>query len=303
MYKISRELGNYELYFSPYYSDGVARALAEIGKAEFSILGYKTKYECENFLQKRKLKIDYRGGNNDYDLIVTASDLIIQKNIKDKKIILVQEGMLTPKNWQYYIVKNLKLPRYLANTSMMGESGAYQKFCVASEGFKSFFVQRGLDESKIAVTGIPNFDNVKEVYKNSSFPYENFILVACSSERESNRYENRSAFIKKAVEIANGDLLVFKLHPRENWSRARKEIKALAPQALIYETGNIEEMIAKCKLLITRHSTVVMTAAAMEKKVYSRLSEIQLKAFTPWQNGGTSAKKIAAICKEYLING
>ena len=75
--------------------------------------------------------------------------------------------MTDPKNIMYYLAKWFKFPRYLASTSTTGLSDGYDLFCIASEGYKNFFVNNGINEKKVKVTGIPNFDNCKKYYHNN----------------------------------------------------------------------------------------------------------------------------------------
>ena len=100
---------------------------------------------------------------------------------------------------------------------MTGLSDAYRAFCVASEGYRDFFIRKGARPEKIVVTGIPNFDNCQR-YCSNNFPYRHYVLVCTSPLREIFRGEDRKAFIRKAVEIAGGRHLIFKLHPNENVS-------------------------------------------------------------------------------------
>ena len=234
-------------------------------------------------------------------MIVTCSDLIVPKNIKGKNIILVQEGMTDPEDYRYHLVRKLRLPRLIANTSMAGLSDAYQKFCIISEGYREIFINKGVDPAKLEVTGIPNFDNVKQ-YEKNDFPHRDYVLAATSHIRETLKYENRKAFIRKAVEIANGKKLIFKLHPNEKRKRAFGEIEKYAPGSLIFQEGNTNHMIANCHTMLTRYSTVIMIALALGKKVYSDLSDEMQKKITPLQTGGKSAARIAAICRQYLEN-
>jgi CDP-glycerol glycerophosphotransferase (TagB/SpsB family) len=210
--------------------------------------------------------------------------------------VLVQEGMTDPKNFAFYLVKWFKFPRYLASTASSGMSDAYDIFCVASDGYKEMFVHNGIREDKIRVTGIPNFDNCEQYYKNN-FPYKNFILVATSDSRETFKYENRKKFIDYSLMIADGRMLIFKLHPNENHEKAKAEISRYAPGALVYDSGNIHEMIANCDVLITRYSTVVYTGIALGKEVYSYFDIEELNRMTPIQNNGFSAYNIAEECK------
>jgi hypothetical protein len=301
MHKISSYFANDDCYFTPYYSDGIIKFLTRTSLLDFSILGGQFRNRTFSYLKKNNLKLDYEGSSNDYDLVFTCSDLVVPQNIRDKKVILVQEGMTDPENFMYYLVKNLKLPRWLASTSTTGLSNSYDKFCVASEGYRDLFVRKGVDASKIEVTGIPNFDNCIDFLKND-FPHKNYVLVATSDTRETFKYENRRKFIERAKKIANGKQIIFKLHPNENVERATAEINAYAPEALVYPAGNTSHMIANCDTLITRYSSVVYVGLALGKEVYSEFKLDDLKKLVPKQNGGTSAMAIADVGKELLIS-
>jgi hypothetical protein len=169
---------------------------------------------------------------------------------------------------------------------------------VASEGYKGFFVRKGADPAKLIVTGIPNFDNCKR-YLDNNFPYRNYVLVCTSDIRETYKYENRKKFIRRSLRIADGRQLIFKLHPNENVRRAEKEINRFAPGALVFSTGNTEEMIANCDVLITRYSSTVYVGLALGKEVYSDFDVDELRRLTPVQNG-SAARNIAQVCRGML---
>lgn len=294
MHQISQYFEDENCWFSPYYGDGIVDFLAMNHFLDFTVLGGKFQKDTLEYLTANNLKIDFKGKQNKYDLVFTCSDLIIPKNIRYSRIILVQEGMTDPEDLMYYIVKIFKLPRYLASTSTFGISNLYDKFCVASEGYKKLFIKKGADPNKIIVTGIPNFDDAKQ-YLNNNFSYKNFVLVATSDSRETFKYENRKAFIKKTIKIANGRQLIFKLHPNENFERSIYEIKKLIPDAIIYTNGNINEMIANCDVLITKYSSCVYVGLALGKEVYSDFDMNMLKELLPIQNNGLSSYNIAQI--------
>ena len=300
MHQISQSMQDFDCYFTPYYTDGFINYLVSIGYIKFSILNGQFREKTEDYLRKNNLKLDYRGVSHDYDLIYTCADLIMPKNIRKKKVILVQEGMTDPETLMFHLVKYLKLPRWLASTSTMGMSDQYTLFCVASEGYKDFFINRkGVKPEKIIVTGIPNFDNLQQFAK-SDFPHKNFVLVATSDARETYKIENRKKLIKDCVKIANGRQLIFKLHPNEKVERATQEINKYAPGALIYTSGNINYMIANCDALITQFSTTVYVGLLFGKEVHSSFDIEELKRLMPIQNNGTSAEKIAQIGKHLL---
>lgn len=297
MHQIAMQLPECACFFTPYYTDGFLDVLVRNGFLDFTILGGNFRHATETYLNDNALSIDYHGLSHDYDLVVTCSDLIVPKNIRSKPIVLIQEGMTDPETIMYHLVKWLKLPRYLASTATTGLSDAYTVFCVASEGYRDLFVQKGVQPDKLVVTGIPNFDNCRQ-YLNNDFPHRGYVLVATSDTRETFKYENRKKFIEDAVLLAAGRPLLFKLHPNENRERATREIGEYAPGALVYHNGNTNHMIANCDTLITRFSSVVYVGLALGKEVYSEFDITQLRRQLPWQNGGISAHNIAEVLRQ-----
>ncbi|HTD39187.1 MAG TPA: hypothetical protein VK671_01105, partial [Mucilaginibacter sp.] len=213
----------------------------------------------------------------------------------------VQEGMIDKPTFPGKLFKKLGLPAYLdGNTSRNGSGNVFDIYCAASAGYRDHFTKGGTDQDKIFVTGIPNYDNCSKFLKND-FPHRDYVMVATSDMRETFRYEDREAFIRQTVKIANGRQLLFKLHPNEKFERAEAEIKKYTPlDTLIYKSGSTDEMIANCSELITQYSTVVYTGLALGKKVHSYFDLEELKSLLPIQNKGTSSKNIANICRAYV---
>jgi hypothetical protein len=298
MHQIADQLGEYECFFTPYYGDGIVKTLTDRGMLGFTVLGGRFREQTIEHMRKHRLNIDYRGSRDNYDLVVTCQDLIIQKNVRKRKIVLVQEGMTDPENFVYHLVKRLRLPRYLASTAMTGLSHAYDRFCVASEGYRDLFIRKGVDARKIAVTGIPNFDNITSFCGNG-FPHRNFSLVATSDARETFKPDNRKRFIRRAKALSENRPMIFKLHPNEKPARAQ-EIRRIVPDALVFQDCDINPMIAHCDLLITQYSSVAYIGLALGKEVHSYFDREELKRLMPIQNGGRSAEKIAHICREYI---
>ena len=300
MHQIARELPEFQPYFTPYYADkGLEKFLTKMGLTRTTVLGEKLVNRCRTYLQDHRLNIDFGGESHDYDLVFTGSDVVIQENIRHLPIVLVQEGMTDPENWLYHLYKSMPfLPRWTAGTATNGLSDAYRYFCVASEGYRDLFISKGVQPEKIRVTGIPNFDNCQRYYDND-FPHRDFVLVCTSDARETFKFENRRRFIDRAVEIAAGRQLIFKLHPNENFARSTAEINRWAPGALVYTSGSAEEMIANCQVLITAYSTTVYVGLALGKEVYSDIDLEDLKRLTPLQNGN-AARQIAEVGRELL---
>jgi hypothetical protein len=304
MHAIATHLPEYDCYFSQFYSDNPIVSLAvKAGVTDGTILGGQFRKRTEEYLAFHRLKNDYAQTvyNNHYELSVVCSDLLVPKSIRATKSIWVQEGMTDPITSLSKIVKAFDMPRYLAgNTSLNGTSNLCDIYCVASDGYREHFEKLGTDSSKIIVTGIPNFDNIKPI-SSADFQHRNFVLVATSDIRECYGSDDRPEFIRNCVAIANGRQLIFKLHPNEKKERAIREIKENAPaDALIYTEGNINPMITHCEELITQYSTVVYIGLALNKKVHSYFNVEELKRKAPIQNGGRSAAHIAEICRTYI---
>jgi hypothetical protein len=299
VFEIARELPEAECVFTPYFADGLLGLAAARGLADFTILGGRPKAMSLAFLRAQGATIDERGAGGGFDLVVTTSDLVVPKSLRGVPMVLVQEGMTDPEDWRYRLVRGLRLPRWLANTSMTGLSHAYAAFCVASPGYRDLFVRKGCDPGRIEVTGIPNFDDCASFLRND-FEHEGYVLGATSCLRETWKPEDRGAFIRRCLEVADGRALVFKLHPNENHARARREIERLAPRALVFESGNTNHMVANCSALVTRYSSVVYVALALGKEVHADIDEVTLRRLLPIQNGGASARRIADVCRRLL---
>jgi hypothetical protein len=296
MVAIGNELTDHNCYHTPFYCDGHLLRASQRGQLDFTVLAGALRERTVEYMRQTKVPIDDRGEARGYDLIVTCSDLILQDNIEDKRIVLIQEGLTEREGFLYWLVTHLGVPRAFANTAAFGLSDGYEVFCVASVGARNLFRAKGIRESKMVVTGIPNFDEVNE-YLNNDFPYRDFVLICTSNARETFKWHDRMRFLRDAVNIAAGRPVIFKLHPAEQHDRATREIRSMAPDALIMANGNTEHMIANCAALVAQYSTVAFTAALLGKEVHSYIEPDYLRQALPIQNGGTSARNIAEVCR------
>jgi hypothetical protein len=224
---------------------------------------------------------------------------VVQRNLRGRPLVLVQEGILDAERIAYRICRRLPfLPRWLAGTSMTGQSRAYDRFCVASPGYRDHFVRAGLDPERLAVTGIPNFDDCRR-YLDNDFPHRGYVLVCTSDARETWKRDDRAAFLRGCVALAAGRPLIFKLHPNERAARARREIAAIAPHALVFDRGSAEHMIANCDVLVTQYSSTVFVGLALGKECHSYLDVGELRRLLPLQHA-SAARNIAQVCREVL---
>ncbi len=299
MHQIAGCMTEYDQYFSSFFSDGLLGSASERGLLEFTIMGRKRSERTLDYLRINQLKLDIGGFAHAYDLVVTCTDLIVPKHIRRKKIVLVQEGMTEPETILYHLARNFQwIPRWIAGTATTGLSDAYEKFCVASEGYRDLFIRKGVSPAKLEVTSIPNFDNCAKYLRND-FGHRDYVLVCTSDNRETFIYENRVKNIRKYLEIADGRQLLFKLHPNENIARATREIERYAPDSLVFSEGKTEEMIANSVMLIAQFSSTIFVGSALNKIVHCGLSPEELQSLTPLQNN-SAAIKIADVCRQVI---
>jgi len=299
MHQVARELPEHEHAFTPYYCEGPLEWAHRLGLGEFTVAGDKLVRRCLDYLEREGLTIDHRGRRGPYDLVVSCSDLVLQASARRTRLVLLQEGILDPEGWEFRLWRRLPfLPRWIAGTAATGLSLAYDRFCVASEGYRAHFESRGVPAEKIAVTGIPNFDDCGRHLRNG-FPHRGYVLVCTSDARETLKRDDRLAFLRRCLEIAAGRPLVFKLHPNENAERATREIRILAPQAQVFACGSAEEMIANCDVLVTQYSSTAFVGLALGKECHSYWDLGELRRLMPIQNG-CAARNVAEVCREVL---
>ena len=257
--------------------------------------------------KRHQLRIDHEGRRfgDSYDLVVTCSDVVVPQNAQNhdgsRPLVLVQEGITDPERFWFNARKLLPfIPRWAAGTALTGASNLYDRFCVASEGYRDLFIRKGADPERIVVTGIPNFDDCAR-YLNNPFPKRGYVLCCTSDARETMKFDNRKRFIRNAVRIAaeHGRPLLFKLHPNEERARAIAEIARWAPGAEVHTSGSAEEMVANSDVLICQYSTLAFVGLALGKEVHSYFDLGELRRLLPLQGGGAAAR-IAGVCRSLL---
>jgi hypothetical protein len=299
LHAVARELTECETRFTPFYGDVTVTVMRRLGLLEATIGGDKRRRWCLEYLHDHQLAVDLDGREGPYDLVVTCTDLVVPRNVRGAGLVVVQEGILDPMGLTAHVCKRLRLlPRWFAGTALTGQSGLFDRFCVASQGYKDFFVEHGVEPRKVAVTGIPNFDDCRRFTVNT-FPHHGYLLVCTSDARETLKRDDRTALVRRALDLARGRRVIFKLHPNEGQARA-EEIRALAPGALVYASGSAEEMIANADIVLTQWSSTAFTALALGKEVYSHFPSEELQRLLPIQNGGRSGGNIARVCREVL---
>lgn len=303
LHAVARAMPHARARFSPFYGTRFVQALRRLGLIENTIGGERSRARCLAYLRDHGLEVDLDGTSGDYDLIVSCTDLVLPHNRRGRPLVVVQEGMTDPDSWISDVIwRSRVLPLWLASTALTGLSGAYDRFCVASEGYREFFASRGALRDRLRVTGIPNFDDCASL-RPAAIGLTGYVLACTSDLRETYRRDDRAGFIAKVARIAAGRPICFKLHPNEREARAREEIARQLPNAKVFLEGSAEELVAGCSVLVTQLSSVTFVGLALGKEVHSDLDVERLRRLVPVQNGGRSAGNIAEVCGELLRTG
>ena len=301
LHKVARAFPEAEHWFTPYYCDrwSALDVLRRLNLLEFIPLGNEFRRRCLAYCRENGLRVDLNGERNNYDLVVTCSDLIVPKNVWNKRLIGVQEGVIDPKLFLYRVRQKLPfLPRWSAGTASTGLSGLYDRYCVASPGYVEEFVSRGAPRDRLIVTGLPNLDNIGR-YRKAGHWLEGHVLACTSDGRETFRRDDRKAFILRCVELAAGRPLVFKFHPNERMKRAVAEVERWAPGARCLTDGSGEELAANCDVLVTEWSTLAFVGLALGKETHSYRDLGEMRRLLPLQHGRAAAN-IARVCRAVL---
>lgn len=306
MSEIANSLSDIDIYFAPFFADGKLELLRKTHIFDFIFrktpLGNSSHRKIKKIILESGFKTDEKAKKRDYDLVVVPSDIYLPSKIIKSKIVLIQEGGLYPDNFILSLVKIGIAPRFFANTAALGLSDKYEFFCVASEEYRKFFIERGIKSEKLRVTGISYYDNFEKyrVYpkKIPKLP-KKYVLACMSPSWESLGLEWDSLISKarrKAKELKIP--LVVKVHPREE----RYQIRRLRKQnILVYQKPTAEYFAASAKYAFVQSSTSIYSLIHFGIPTESTKLDIEkCKKLMAWQNNGTSAKNIAAVCREIL---
>jgi hypothetical protein len=300
MLQIAKALPEVEAWFSPYYSDDpITTGMSKANLLETAISGHKRRGICVDTLNAAGLNIDLHAERNAYDLWLSPNDAVVPPGLWKTPWVLVQEGIMEQPNWRTWVWRYTRLfPRPLATTAVFGLSKGYAKFCVASEGYRRKFLADGVPPEKLVITGIPNFDDFAR-FRDNDFPHRGYVLVCTSDGRETMMKVDRPGLLRRSVALAAGRQLIFKLHPNENAERATREILEIAPNALVFPSGNAEEMVANCDVLITEHSSLTFCGLALGKEVHTNFPIEEVRKLLPIQNR-RAAQEIADVVRGLL---
>jgi hypothetical protein len=78
----------------------------------------------EEFLADHHLQVDYGGRTQSYDLVMIGTDLLVPCNIRNAKMVLVQEGMTDPEDMTYHLGRWLLPPLRPAHADHRLRGGA-----------------------------------------------------------------------------------------------------------------------------------------------------------------------------------
>lgn len=179
MQEIAKQLPHHDCRFTPYYGDEYESWLVQAAVADGTIDGQKARTLCLKYLNDQKLPVDMSGELEDYRLIVTSTDLTVQRSTPQVPVVLVQERFIV-EHPSYFGLVNWQnvLRRWLSRTIRFNSDGRYDRLCVASEWYKEEYIRNGADPARIIVTGIPGVEgNGFEAHPSKNKPAQNIARV------------------------------------------------------------------------------------------------------------------------------
>lgn len=160
-----------------------------------------------------------------------------------------------------------------------GEYAINSKICVSSEDICQKLISRGIDKSRIFVTGMPfltsPINSLENIFEKLNIS-KDYRLIVFFTECIQNIYGveyTKDLYIKLGEIIKNlpeDIFFIIKLHPLES-----KEMKAFIknifnkPQYEVIEDFNVEELISISDLCIAHFSRVLIIVALMGKRFLS----------------------------------
>lgn len=266
--KILKELNiNFEDTESKLYYGYSFKELIEKYGIEKSIQGYK-EFERRIFLpinfmnkvlkyEKPDLVITTNAPRMEKAALIASKELGI-KSISVEDLFGVEQEI------------NEKIEKFFQSNNYRDKYGNY--VCVLSEEVKKFLENK--TDSKVIVTGNPNFDDVYKYKEKKLFINENMRRLCYLSQKTD---LNKKIFIKLLELLENKiiDILIVKIHPNEDKNIYKDILRKYEylKNKLFFE-NNLYEAILKSNLVITEFSTAGIEAAILGREIISRKNKI-----------------------------
>ena len=222
----------HEHAFTPYYCDGLLSAARRAGLAEFTVAGEKLRRRCLAYLGAKGCPSTTAGRAR---RLRPGGHLLRPRGAsgtsRGRRVVWSRRGSSIPEAWPTGSGGRFRfLPRWLAGTATTGLSLAYDRFCVASEGYRDHFVARGVPRGALVVTGIPNFDDCRR-YLQQRLPAPRLrARLHLGRARDLEAATTAAPSCGACSRSRRGRPLIFKLHPNENAAaRAARDPRAARP--------------------------------------------------------------------------
>jgi hypothetical protein len=295
LHQVSQHLDQCRIWFTPYYGGGLVTALRGLGLLDRTIAGRQASQGCLEYLRNHHLAIDWNGGRGRYDLIVTCSDVLLPDNIVRRPLLVVQNELWHPDFAPGLVRRELahRLRRYVA-AAATGLSGAYERLCVASFGYRDRFVELGVARDRMVVTGLPGHDDY-QAYASSEMVGSGYVLVCGTRATESVNGFTLRRLLQRAVAAAGALPILVQLAP----DAPIQPVARWVPHARIAPKIETDALIAGSSLLISPWVAHAYVAMALGKPVLGQRSLRDLHHFVPVQTR-SAARDIAGVCRALL---
>jgi len=224
-------------------------------------------------------------------------NLLIKKKIN---LVLLPNDVTHEMKTIAKVAKNLGIKSLVIQHGYVGHPIGFlpltaDKIAVWGKKSKEFFIQNGVDKSRIVITGCPRFDRYikgkvpskNKVCKELGInPNEKIVVLATQHANRGSTFANvhiRDDEFEKIVKIvidATKELsdyqLVIKLHPSDNKVEVHKQIifritsnlpKEIKQRIFVVQHVDISKILSICDVLITFTSTTGLEAMILKKPI------------------------------------
>lgn len=147
-------------------------------------------------------------------------------------------------------------------------------FALGGDADKKYYIERGIPEKNISVSGIPRYqyiyennikqlESIQDMFDGRSYNFRKKglkILLTTNPVEDKSNKKIINSVINSLAELNLVNKLIIKLHPSENGNLHREIIQKLKIKPVIVKDYNILELIKSVDLLISQMSTTLLEA-------------------------------------------
>jgi len=234
--------------------------------------------------------------------IEILKEIMREKNVN---LILVWDDSLEFNRTLVIVGKDLEIPSIMVQHGIWGteltiaEKIYVDKIALWGERSKKGLIGRGINPSRLTITGNPGYDKIIPIRNNQRIYKDNFIVFATQMTEDytsidMNKDEEIINVLYSAIKKIPDSRLIIKVHPGEKIKKYQRLIKNKKYQNVeVIKKTDLFELLNKSSILTTYASTVALEAIILNKPVI-----IVNLTGQPYQYPYIKSGAAIGVCKE-----